>query len=417
MRTPAISLMIALLATIVASPVCPSHADPGAPSASQTLAHDWPAFRGPDANGISPETGINKNWAARPPKMLWTQPMTDEGYAGPSEKDGAVFIVDHLGTDDIVRSFDLTTGAEKWRYTYPDAATSNYGFTRATPSVDGHRVYIYSRLGRLICLTAATGKLVWQRDIIGEFHGRRPGWDMADSPLIDGNRVVVYGGGPDASVVVVDKTTGATIWSGGGSEMPGYSTPVLATIGGVKQYVCMLFASVEGVDWQTGRLLWSYPWKTGANVNAATPLVIGDSVFIASGYGHGCAMLDITGGAPQLRWQNTEIVAHFSSPIYAGGYIYGTGDPGFLSCLDPATGAALWKQRGFQKGGLIGIDGTIVAFNGAAGDLIMVALAPDAYKELGRFIPLGGQSWTAPIVANGKLIVRNKTTLAAFDLR
>jgi hypothetical protein len=192
---------------------------------------------------------------------------------------------------------------------------------------------------------------------------------------------------------------------------------VAATINGKAQYVIFTSQALKGVDTATGSVLWSFPWKTGAECNAATPLVMGNSIFIATGYGHGCAMVDITPEGAKSRWENKEIQAHFSSPIFSGGYIYGTGDPGVLACLDPATGKALWRKEGFEKGGIAAVDGTILALDGAGGDLVMAAIAPDAYKELGRLTPLGGQSWTAPIVANGKLIVRNKTTLACYSLK
>jgi len=375
----------------------------------------WPRYRGANDDGISTQKGINKAWNQRPPTLLWRQALTDGGYAGYSVANGLVYIIDHAAASDIVRAFDLGTGDEKWRYTYADAATSNYGFSRATPTVDGNHVYTYSRLGKLTCLDATGGQLIWQKDVIATFNGHRPGWDMATSPLIDGDKIVVYAGGDNAAVVALNKATGDTIWAGGGSDKPGYSSPVLATINGARQYVCALGTSVIGVDAASGKLLWSLPWKTGADVNAANPLVSGDSVFIASGYGHGCALIDISAAGPQIRWQNKEMQAHFSSPILAGGYIYGTGNPGWLECLDPQTGNTMWKQDGFEKGGLIGVDGTLVVFDGSNGDLVMVALTQASYQEIGRFSPLGGQSWTAPVVACGRLVVRNKTTLACFD--
>jgi outer membrane protein assembly factor BamB len=330
---------------------------------------------------------------------------------------GLVYIVDHIGDNDVTKALNLATGADVWDYPCPEPLKFNYGYTQATPTVYNGNVYSYTRNGILLCLKALTGKLVWKRDVIADFHGDMPGWNMACSPMIDKGHVIVYASGPNAAVVAIDAATGATVWAGGGSDKAGYSTAVAATINGTPQYVCMLGHMVEGVDAGSGNLLWSFPWKTGADVNAASPLVIGNSVFVTSGYSHGCAMLDISNNVPTVRWQNKAIQAHFSSPIYYDGHIYGTGDPGRLSCLDPATGDVLWTQEGFEKGGIIALDGEIMAFNGANGDLILVDLSPKAYHELGRFNPLGGQSWTAPVVAYGKLIVRNKTTLACLNLK
>lgn len=389
----------------------------GGSSNNSTGGVSWTRFRGPNATGISPETGINKQWKQSPPVVIWKQTLTDNGYAGPSVANGNVYIVDHNSGNDIVRAIDINTGKEKWRYAYPDATGENYGYARATPAIDNGKVYTYSRLGKLTCLDAAEGKLIWQKDIVNDFHGNRPNWEMSCSPLIDGDKVIVYAGGPNSAIVALNKDDGSTIWAGGGSYKPGYSTPVKANIEGKDQYVCFVDKGVIGVDAATGKQLWGFPWQTSYDVNAATPLVIGNSVFITSGYNTGCAMIDIKGMKASLRWKNAEMQAHFSSPVYVNNYIYGTGDPGQLMCLDPKSGRALWKQEGFEKGGIAVVDGTIIGFNGAGGDLIMASLSSSGYKELGRFNPLGGQSWTAPIVSNGKLIVRNTNTLACISLK
>lgn len=378
---------------------------------------DWPRFRGPDGNGISPEKGISKDWAAQPPRLLWKVPMSDDGYTGPSVANGLVYIIDHQGSDDIVRALSLSDGRDVWTYRYRDADSSNYGFARATPTVDGSKVYTLSRLGALHCLDAKTGKVVWRRQINDEFSARKPQWDTSYSPVVDGDRLIVCPGGPDAAVAVLDKSTGKTIWQGGGSDGQSYATPVVATIGGKKQYVVFAAKALIGVDASNGTLLWRAPWSTAYDVNAATPVVIGDSVFIASGYGKGCALVDVKGSEASIRWANKSIQAHFSSPIYFKGHIYGTGDPGVLVCLDPQTGKELWRQPGFEKGGIVGVDGVILALSGSNGDLAMVEMSPAGYKELGRVTPLGGQSWTAPIVAQGRAIVRNKSAIACLSLK
>ncbi|MCL4500068.1 MAG: PQQ-binding-like beta-propeller repeat protein [Chloroflexi bacterium] len=380
-------------------------------------AADWPVFRGPNGDGISTETGINKSWNQKPPKKLWETDMHDNGYAGPSVAGGKVFIIDHRGDSDILRAIDITTGELAWQYAYKDASKDNFGFARSTPAVDSGRVYTLSRLGTVNCLDAKTGKKICSRNICKDFNGKKPNWDYAMSPFIDGNKIILVPGGPDACVVALDKTTGRTIWQGGGSDEPGYCTPQKATINGKQQYVIFAANSLMGVAPDTGKQLWSFEWKTNSGVNAASPIVMGNTIFIASSYNHGCALVEVTDAGAKALWQNKEIMAHFSSPILFGGYIYGVGDPGFLMCLDPKTGVVKWKQEGFEKGPLLGIDGVMLVFDGKNGDLVMAEISPDAYKEICRFTPLGGQSWTAPIVSNGKLIVRNKTALACFSLR
>ncbi|MHB9132474.1 MAG: PQQ-binding-like beta-propeller repeat protein [Armatimonadota bacterium] len=388
-----------------------------APKNVQAAGTDWPQFRGPNADGFSADKGINKSWKQTPPAELWRIPLTDKGYAGPSVADGKVFIIDHQGSQDIIRALNLTDGQEVWRFLYDDSASANYGFARSTPVFDNGKLYTMSRLGLLHCLEAKSGKKIWAKNILTEFGGKSPTWQLAFSPLIDGKKLIVCPGGSNANVVALDKETGNVFWKGGGSDAPGYATPVIATIEGKKQYVVSTATTITGVDANSGALLWSYPWKNACNVNAAAPIVIGDNVFITSGYGRGCALFKITGGAANQVWENKEMQAHFSSPIYFNGYIFGTGDPGIMMCLDPKTGKTLWKQAGFEKGGIVAVDGTIIALAGNTGDLVMMNLTTEGYQELGRIKPLGGQSWTAPIAANGTLLVRNQNALLCLKLK
>lgn len=382
------------------------------------FASDWPRFLGPGGTGISPDTGINKAWNEKAPKELWRLPLTDDGHAGPAVADGKLYIVDHKGANDIVRALDLNTGKEVWTFEYPEDGKSNHGFARATPAIDNGKVYTLSRSGLVHCLAAADGKKVWSRNIVTDFKGKVPKWMIVMSPVVDGDKLIVAPGGPNALVVALNKNTGETIWAGGGSDKLSYATPVIATIGGKKQYVIFSGASVLGVDPENGKVLWRFPWVTKYDVNAAVPVAFKNSVFIASGYKRGCALVRVGPGKAEKVWENKEMQAHFSSPITHKGLIYGTGEPGFLMCMDPKTGKTLWKKAGFEKGGILAIDGTIIALNGKNGDVIMAALTPEGYKELGRIkAPLGGRSWTAPIVADGKLIIRNKKAIACFDLK
>ena len=378
-------------------------------------AADWPQFFGPNANGIAPDTGINKNWNENPPQELWKVALGDKGFAGPSVADGKVFIIDHAGDQDVVRALDLQTGQDVWRYAYADTSKHNYGYARSTPTYADGKLYTLSRLGLLNCLDAGSGNLIWSKDIRREFSGEKPTWDYAASPFIDGDRVIVSPGGA-TSVVALNAATGETVWAGGNSDKAGYATPVLATIQGRRQYVVFTGYSLIGVDTEQGDVLWTVPWKTNYDVNAAMPLVIDDYIYVTSGYGHGCTLVQITPEGPKTHWVSKEIQAHFNSSIYYNQCFFGIGDPGYLVCLNPRDGKAMWKQRGFEKGGVVGVDDTIIAVNGKGGDVVMVSNSWEGYEELGRIKPLGGQSWTAPIVADGKLFVRNTSGMVCLDL-
>jgi len=382
-----------------------------------TFAADWPQFLGPNADGISPITGINKNWNDTPPGQLWRVAMSDDGYAGPSVASGRLFITDRNGDNAVVKAFNLKSGQLLWQYAYADPGRPNYGYARSTPVVDGNKVYTLSRSGLVNCLNVADGSKLWSRDIRADFSGKPPTWQYSNSLKIDGNLVLVQPGGENAAVAALDKTTGATIWAGGGSDRPGYATPVVAQLSGKKQYVIFTGANVMGLDPQTGSPLWRHNWQTRHDVNAATPLVIGQHVYITSGYNRGGTMLKIQGNNVEVLWENTEVQSHFSTPLFYDGFIYTTSDPGFLVCLNPKTGKSMWRQRGFEKGAIVIVDGTIIALDGRTGEVAMVEVTAEAYKELGRFAGLGGQSWTAPIIADGKLIIRNKSALAVYNLK
>lgn len=379
-------------------------------------AADWPRFMGPSANGISPERGINKDWNNRPPKMLWKTDMSDDGYSGPSVSGGRLYIIDHKDKQDIIRCIDMSTGKDVWTYAYKDAEKANFGFSHSTPTVDGGQVFTLGRMGLANCLDAKTGSVLWSRDILKDFGGKLPKWNYAMSPLVDGGKVILIPGGPEASVVTLDRKTGATIWKSGDDE-PGYSTPQKVAINGKTQYLIYSGNYLSGLDPADGKQLWSVEWKTRSGVNAAAPIVMGNKVFITASYNHGCGLVEVTNEGAKLVWENKELLAHFSSPILVKDHIYGVGDPGRLMCIDPKTGNVVWKQEGFEKGPKMMVDGVLLVHDGKGGDLVMVDPSPSGYKELGRFKPLGDQSWTAPIVADGKLLVRNKTALACFDLK
>lgn len=378
-------------------------------------AADWPRFLGPNGNGFSPEKGVKSLKSA---KMLWKVSLSNDGYAGPSVAGGKVYIIDHQGNNDVLRAINIKTGKDVWKFSYGDNSSSNYGFARSTPTVDGSRIYAIGRLGQLHCVNIKTGKKIWFKNFQSTFNGVAPKWQYAMSPFIDGNKIIVCPGGPNAAVAAIDKVTGKTIWQGGGSDIPGYATPVPAKVGGTKLYVVFTGVSLIGVNANNGKLCWRIPWSTSYDVNGATPIVMGNKAFITSGYGHGAALVEFTASSAKIRWENKDLQSRFGTPLLYKGFMYCTEDSGNLVCMSPASGKVRWKQPGFEWGPSTGmVDGNALVFDGKGGDLVMVKLSPDKYQEIGRFNPLGGQSWTAPVISNGKLIVRNKSALACFSLK
>lgn len=388
---------------------------------------DWPQFRGPAADGISPERGIAKDWNRRPPPLLWRLPLTDNGCAGPAVAGGRLYIVDHerkdpqkgTGKNDLVRALDAATGQEFWRYAYPDAEVNRYGFAAATPLVHAGKVYTWSRQGRANCLDAASGRLLWTRDLVADCQGIAPEWKFCASPVADGRRILFLPGGPRAAIVALDQDSGETLWQAGGGK-PGYATPVLATIGGRRQYVCFLGDGLYGFDPERdapGEQLWRLPWPTKYDKKGTTPLCIGERLLIATAEGNDGGLIDAAGATPQIVWKHNRFQDHFPTGIYYHGRVYGSSDPRYLVCLDPSTGSILWQREAGQFASVLGIDDTVIVLNGSNGELAMLDATLTPGPELGRCKGLGGRSWTAPIVADGRLYVRSDKELGCLDLK
>jgi outer membrane protein assembly factor BamB len=390
-------------------------------AAPALLAADWPQYNGPNGDCSTPETGINKDWGHNRPKEIWRISLGDHGYGGPSMAAGKLFIVDYKDGEDILRAVDVNIGKDAWSLHYPDPGPEQeYGFTRSTPLYSDGKVYALSRHGLLVCADVEKGEKLWSRDLVADFQGRKPTYFYSHSPIIDGEHLIVCPCGPGANLVCLDRKTGKEIWRGGGDEPAGYCTPVVAKLDGKKQYVLLTGVSVIGVDANTGAQLWSHPWRTQFNLNIATPVINGETVFVSSDYGKGCALLNLAGGKPAVLWENKLMQTHFNTPIlFENSYIGNSGNatkPGDLVALDAKSGNAVFAQPGFEAGGFIEVEGMLILLNGRSGE-VLLAKVDRGLREFGRMRLLGGQSWTAPILADGKLFVRNREALVCINLK
>jgi outer membrane protein assembly factor BamB len=387
-----------------------------------SLAADWPRFLGPAADSISPEGGINKNWNQTAPTECWRVPLTDEGFSGPAVKGNVVYLHDHQGEEDMIRALDLADGEEKWRFAYAEAGDENDGFTRATPTIDNGQVYTISRTGVVHCLDAASGQKKWRADVMQAHGGEPPKWGAANSAFIDGNQLITIGAGENSHVVALDKQNGEKIWAGGGTDIAGYGTPVLAEFGGQKQYLVFTGKSIISVAAADGTLLWRHPWKTQLNSNACAPIVVDENlVWIASGYRRGCALLSIKDNQVTELWKDKRISPSWSSAVQIDGHIYVTTMPGYLVCVEARTGKEKWRDRGtargFEHGGLCAVDGTLIVIEGNTGTVVQVAVSSEAYEELGRISPFkSSRCWVAPVVAQKRLLVRSPKELVCLDI-
>lgn len=388
-------------------------------------AADWTHYLGPTGNMRSAETGINKNWGEKPPAELWRVDLHDSkgGFSGPAIADGILYILDHDGGQDIVLALKAKTGEEIWRFVYPQAKPDNYGYTRSTPTVEAGRVYSVTRGGVVYCLDAKMGKELWRTDTTALVGGEPAEWGIASSAFIDGDRLIAIGAGENKHIVALDKADGTLLWSGGGTHPAGYATPMVATLGGRRQYLVFTGDSLIGVDAGAGTLLWRHPWETRLGCNAGTPVVVGENrVWIGSGYKSGCTLLEIDGGEVKEVWKAKLPSPPWGSAVFDDGHLYAAGLPGYLICLDAQSGQEKWRDkgtgRGFENGSMCAVDGTLILMEGNTGTVVQVELSSEAYRELGRTSPLGKSRncWVAPVVANKLLYVRSPKELVCLNL-
>jgi outer membrane protein assembly factor BamB len=364
---------------------------------------DWARFRGPNGNGILEDKSFDPAVAGRGQK-LWTA-EAGKGYSALSIAEGRAFTLGNDGGRDSVICYDASSGKELWRHSYA-AEPGTYPGPRASPWIDGTRVYTMGYWGHVCCLDAASGKPVWEKDVAKEIGADAGRWGFAGSPLIAGTTLYLNLG---KSGCALDKATGKLIWSGKGGTS-GYATPVPMPYRGRPHLAVFGAKSLYVVDAANGKIAAEHPWETSYDVNAADPVLVDSKVFISSGYGKGCAMLDISGPRAKEIWRNESIRNHFSSTILLDGHLYacdGNTGRGDLVCLDAASGRETWRQKtGF--GSLVVLNRHIVYFN-EKGDLIVGKASPAGFEQVARADALvtGGKAWTAPTFSNGRLYLRN----------
>ncbi len=370
----------------------------------QLRAADWPQWRGPDANGISKETGWNAQWPASGPKVLW-KAQVGTGFSSFAVANGRVFTMGNTADTDTVFCFKADTGEVLWKHSYPQKLEAkNYeGGPNATPTVDGDRVYTCSKDAEIFCLDAAKGTVVWSKKLAEELGAKKPTWAYASSVLVEGDLLLVNVG---SAGTALSKKDGKVVWSNG-NDVANYSTPVPFIVDGKRAVALFTKDHIAALLVADGKELWRYPWKTSYDINAADPIVSGNEVFISSGYNHGAALLRITDGKPEQVWQNKNMRNHFNSCVLWQGYLYGV-DEKELRCVSWKDGEVKWGDPRFGKGSLMMADGKVIGL-GEKGELLIVEATPKEFKAVSRAQVLGGKCWTAPVLANGRIYCRNAT--------
>jgi outer membrane protein assembly factor BamB len=413
------------------------------------LAEDWPEWRGNGRVGMWNESGILDKFPEKGLITKWRTPI-HAGFAGPAVAAGRVFVTDFERSDGLKGTeralcLDEKSGrilwTRAWDVTY---GKINYPIgPRATPTVDGDRVYIVGATGTLLCLKAQTGEVVWQKDYVKDYGMQMPIWGITSAVLVDGNRLIAIAGGqPDAKVMAFDKMTGKEIWRAlpMNSEQ-GYCQPVIFTVGGIRQLIIWHSTAVVSLDPITGKVYWQQPFQTNMGMTLATPVLSGSRLLVSSFY-NGSMLLDIMGKEARLLWQgkskseiNTDgLHAVINTPVIDGDYIYGICSYGQFRCLNLKTGERVWetmevtREKARWASGLIVRQGDRYFINNDRGELIIAKLSPQGYQEISRTQlikpttnsgnrrELGAVNWSHPAYANRSVIARNDEEIISVSL-
>jgi outer membrane protein assembly factor BamB len=392
-------------------------------------AADWPQFLGPDRNGISPETNLSAPWPADGPRVVWKKDV-GEGFSGPAVAHGRLILFQRKSSQEIVDCLDSKTGGEVWHFSYPTGYQDDFGFDegpRGTPAIVDNKVYTMGAEGAVHCLDFQTGKELWNVDCKKKFQCAKGFFGMACSPLVEGSDVILSIGGRDgAGIIALDSATGALRWKQGDAEA-GYSSPVAATIGGKRYALVFTRAGLSALNPVTGASYFEFPWRSTqeASVNAASPIVSGDSIFLTASYGTGAALLRVENGKVKTVWSGDDSLScHYATPVLWQGYLYGIdgrADPGMqprpsLRCVELSTGKVCWKQDDFGAATVTLAGGQLFVLT-EQGELLRAPINPKEFHVTGRaqILPLGVRAF--PALADGCLFGRAKNKLICVSLK
>jgi len=397
---------------------------------SWVLAEDWPQWGGRNRDGKSDETGLLAEWPVDGPKLAWKATGFGKGYSSISVAGDRLYTMGDKDAAGWVIAASADGGKIIWstKVGAPGApGVPGYDFPgpRSTPAVDGHLVFAMDAWGELICVNAMDGKEQWHKSLVKDLGGEPPTWGFSESPLADGEQVVVTPGGKKGALAAFNKKTGELIWqSKEFTDAAQYSSIVPVEIDGTRQYVQLTAASVVGISAKDGSVLWKAP-RQGNIAVIPTPLVTGNEIYVTSGYGAGCNLFKVTKTdgkfvANQV-YANHVMVNHHGGVVRVGDYIYGYSDGKGLTCQNAMTGEALWAEKAkVQKGAVSYADGKLYCREEDSGMVVLVDAIPSGYAEKGRLQQperSEEKAWAHPVIANGKLYLHDQDVLLCYDIK
>ncbi len=394
----------------------------------------WPQWRGPNRDGVSRETGLLRAWPEGGPPIVWKATELGGGFSSVAVADGRVITMGKFGDETRLVAVSVEDGTKLW-----EARVGGGGDPNCTPTIDGDLVFAVSFDGDLVCAESATGREVWRKNFGRDFGGKMmSSWGYSESPLVDGNSLIVTPGSQHAMMAALDKRTGDVIWQSAmppgagpaGQDGAGYSSIVISNGAGVKQYVTLVGRGVIGVDARNGKLLWGYNRVANGTANVPTPIVTGDFVLCSSGYGDGgTALLRLAGSRGQVNAQevwykkSNDLQNHHGGMVLIGDYVYmGHGhNNGFPVCFELKSGRDAWRPGrgpGRESAAVVCADGHLY-FRYQDGLMALIEATPKKYNLKGEF-QIGiknGDSWPHPVVADGRLYLRDQQEMLSYDVR
>lgn len=387
---------------------------------------DWPCWRGPEHTGISTETGLLRSWPDGGPQLVWSSQGAGEGLSTPSVAGNLLFVMGNRDNEEWLSCFNVADeGRQAWTRSLGPVRSGGGGYPgpRSTPTVDGKSVYALGLNGDLVCCDIESGEIRWQHNLQEQFGGSVGGWGYSESVLIDGDRLICTPGGSKSTMIALNKATGEEIWSCEANKSAHYASIVRAKIAGIDQYVQSTGDGIIGVAVKDGKLLWEHEHGAGNTANIATPVVSGDQVLVADGYGRGAVLLTVKKKGSKLQVEQDYLQKEFQNRtggvLVIDGFAYGAHEGGFLTCMELASGDIKWKARDTGICSLIYADGMLIARS--EGDRIFLIEADsNEYKLLGAFDQpqrSGTTAYPHPVVSNGMLYIRDQDVLLCYKVR
>jgi outer membrane protein assembly factor BamB len=386
-------------------------------------AEGWPRWLGPEGNNISTETGLAAQWPEDGPKKVWAAKV-GIGFSSPVALDGKIYMFAQEGSSDVLHVFDAESGKVVWTQKYDRGEDPAFPGTRATPTIEGNRIYTHGSAGDLVCRELADGKLVWRTNILKETSAQKIEWGSASSPLVTDKHIFVQGGqGGDATAVAVDKTSGAIVWKSEARGMAGYATPILIEVDPQsKQQQLIVFGgdAVYGMDPATGKTRWTEPWKTDNDINAATPVYSRSHLLVSSSRNFGAMLINVTPQGAKKEWEKKDVALKFQPPILDGTTLYANSG-GTLKAVNWPDFKVLWTATGRDLnlgagGSLVKVGDKLITLS-ERGKLSLVQASPTGYKLISQAQVFDySQVWSSPLVYRGKVYVKGEDELVCFDI-